>query len=57
VLNFGDGNETGIVSIENSKLKIENGADAWFDLSGRKLKGKPISKGIYINNSKKVIIK
>ena len=57
VLNFGDGNETGIVSIENSKLKIENGADAWYDLSGRKLSGKPLVRGIYINNGHKVVIK
>ena len=57
VLNFGDGNETGIVSIENSKLKIENGADAWYDLSGRKLSGKPLVRGIYINNGRKIVIK
>ena len=53
VLNFGDGTNY----IEKSKLKIENSADAWYDLSGRKLKGKPISKGIYINNGRKVVIK
>lgn len=56
VLNFG-GEETGIISIENSKLKIENGAGAWFTLDGRKLTYKPSAKGIYINNGKKVIIK
>ena len=53
VLHFGK--ETN--SIENSKLKIENGAGAWYDLSGRKLTGKPTVKGIYINNGKKVVIK
>ena len=53
VLNFGE--ETN--SIENSKLKIENEAAAWYDISGRKLTGKPAQKGIYINNGKKVVIK
>lgn len=56
VLNFG-GEETGIISIENSKLKIENGAGAWFTLDGRKFSDKPTVKGIYIYNGKKVIIK
>ena len=29
----------------------------WYDLSGRKLSGKPASKGVYIQNGKKVVIK
>ena len=29
----------------------------WFDLSGRKLSGKPTTKGIYIVNGRKVVIK
>ena len=52
-LNFGD--ET--TSIENGLLKIENEAGAWYDLSGRKLSGKPIVKGIYIKDGKKFVIK
>lgn len=31
--------------------------DSWFDLSGRKLTGKPAQPGLYINNGKKVVIK
>ena len=59
VLNFGEeGETTGIVSIENGKWIIDNGAGAgWYDLSGRKLQGKPTAKGLYINNGKKVVIK
>ena len=57
VLNFGDSETTGIMSIENGKLKIENEADAWYDLSGRRLNGKPTQKGLYINNGRKVVIK
>ena len=66
VLNFDD-ETTGIVSIENSRFFdersgkaeriIENGADAWYTLDGRKLNGKPSAKGIYINNGHKVVIK
>ncbi len=29
----------------------------WYDLDGRKLSGKPASKGVYIQNGKKVVIK
>jgi hypothetical protein len=46
---------TGIVSIENGKLNIENGAGAWFDLQGRQV-AKP-QKGLYIVGGKKVILK
>ncbi len=53
-LNFGD-ETTGIVSIENGKLKIEAGA--WYSLDGRKLDGKPTRKGLYIHNGKAVVIK
>jgi hypothetical protein len=31
--------------------------DAWYTLDGRRIDGKPGTKGIYINNNKKVIIK
>jgi len=48
---------TGIYSIDNSQLTIQNEAGAWFTLDGRKLSGKPTQKGIYIHNGKKVVIK
>jgi hypothetical protein len=56
-INFGEDDATGIISIENGKLKIENDADAWYSLDGRKLSGKPSVKGVYVNNGRKVIIK
>ena len=34
----------------------QNGGE-WYDLSGRKLSGKPSTKGIYMNNGKKYVIK
>ena len=57
-LNFGDGETTGIEAIDN--LTIHNSqfeADAWYTLDGRKLDGKPMARGLYINNGKKVVIK
>ena len=51
------GKGDGIIEIQNEKFKIQNEADAWYDLSGRKLGGKPTQKGIYINNGIKVAIK
>jgi uncharacterized repeat protein (TIGR02543 family) len=45
--------ETGIRPTPGPSL---NGGE-WYDLSGRKLNGKPTKKGIYINNGKKVVIK
>ena len=41
-------------------LNTETGevtTDGWYTLSGHKLAGKPTTKGLYINNGKKVIIK
>ena len=42
-------------------IRLVDGAQAdggdWYDLSGRRLSGKPVSKGVYIQNGKKVVIK
>ena len=46
VLNFGDCEAS---SIENGKLKIENEAGAWYDMQGRRLRGKPTRNGVYIH--------
>ena len=52
---MGDGT-TGISDLVRSDEKSEAGKDALFDLSGRRLEKKP-SKGIYIQNGKKVLVK
>ena len=58
VLNFGDGDgATGIISIDNGQLIIDNSMDAWYSLDGRRLTGKPSRAGVYINNGKKIVIK
>ena len=46
---------TGIVSIDNSQLTIDN--DVWYTLNGTRLNGKPTKAGVYIVNGKKVVIK
>ena len=46
----------GIGTIQNLKFKMNNEADAMFDLSGRRITS-PMQKGIYIKNRKKVIVK
>ncbi len=58
-LHFGeDENETtGVVSIDNSQLTIDNWAGAWFTLDGRKLNAKPTTKGVYIYGRHTVVIK
>ena len=43
-------------SIANTNLtNLTN--DAWYDLNGRKLNAKPSTKGVYIKNGKKVVVK
>ncbi|MBR6445769.1 MAG: leucine-rich repeat domain-containing protein [Prevotella sp.] len=53
VLNFGGGEVTGVSSIEHGTLDMEH----WYTIDGRKLNGKPTTKGIYVVNGKKVVIK
>ena len=46
---------TGIVSIDNSQLTIDN--DVWHTLNGVRLNGKPTKAGVYIVNGKTVVVK
>ena len=57
VLNFGgeDDETTGILSTTN--FTNYTNSDAWYDLSGRRLSGKPTQKGLYIHGGKKVVIR
>ena len=43
--------------IQESTIKQTTLDNNWYTLNGHQLKSKPTSKGIYINNKKKVIIK
>ena len=57
VLDFGDEEEaTGIDNLTlNSQLPTLN-SDTWYTLDGRRLSGKPATKGIYLRAGKKVMI-
>ena len=50
-IDFGDGETTGIMAIDNGQLTIDN--DRYYDLQGRKVNA--AQKGVYIMNGKKVI--
>ena len=52
---FGDDETNGITT--TNLTNFTNKAGAWFDLSGRKLDGKPTKKGVYIHEGRKVVIK
>nr|MCR4995343.1 hypothetical protein [Bacteroidales bacterium] len=54
-LDFGDGT-TGIGEItHDGDLKIRD-TSTWYDISGRRMQGTPVQKGMYIHNGRKVII-
>ena len=55
-ISFGDGGTTtGVIAVDASELK-NNDSDAWYNIYGIKLEGKPTQKGLYINNGIKVVI-
>ena len=43
--------------IENVRSQMSNVKGAFFELNGCRLNGEPTSKGIYIYNGKKIIVK
>ena len=58
-LNFDDRNiGTGLGRlIDNEQWTKDSEVGAWYDMSGRRLVGKPTQHGIYINNGRKTVIK
>lgn len=54
-----DDADDAITAIDNSPLSIVHCplSSSWYDLRGRKLNGAPTTKGVYINNGKKLIIR
>ena len=51
------GETTAIGSLDTKTGELSFDNEVWFTLNGVRLNGKPSKKGIYINNSKKIIIK
>ena len=41
----------------NEKSIVEDDGDDWFDIEGRKLEGRPTTKGVFIHNKQKIVIK
>ena len=48
---------TGIKNVRTAKSRAASANDVWYDMIGNRLPGKPHSKGIYIKNGKKVVIR
>jgi uncharacterized protein YjdB len=38
-------------------VQADEDGDTWYDMNGRRLQGKPVRKGMYLRNGKKVVIK
>ena len=58
VLNFGDESEqTGITDQPILNSQFSNLNSEWYTLDGRRLSGKPTTKGLYIVNGRKVVVK
>ena len=51
------GEITGIGTLDTKTGEVSFDSEAWYTLDGVRLSGKPSSKGIYINNGKKIVIK
>ena len=54
VMNF-DGETTGISNTDRTDYTDK--ADAWYTVNGVRLSAKPTTKGMYIKNGKKVVVK
>ena len=52
-----DGEVTGIGEIDTKTGEMTFDSEAWYTLDGVRLSGKPSTKGIYINNGRKIVIK
>ncbi len=52
-----NGKTTAIGEIDTKTGEVTFDSEAWYTLDGVRLSGKPSSKGIYINNGKKIVIK
>jgi hypothetical protein len=52
-----DGTVTAIGTLYTRTGEVSFDSEAWYTLDGKRLNAKPNTKGIYVNNGKKVIIK
>ena len=54
-VDFGEGEATALS--EELRVKSEELTGSWYSLDGRKLEGKPTTKGLYIHNGRKEVVK
>ena len=52
-----NGETTAIGEIDTKTGEVSFDSEAWYTLDGVRLSGKPSTKGIYINNGRKIVIK
>ena len=52
-----NGETTAIGTLDTTTGEVSFDSEAWYTLDGVRLSGQPSTKGIYINNGKKVVIK
>ena len=57
VLNFDDCDDADGLSEYSEYSEYSENSEAWYDLGGRKLSGKPTQRGLYIHGGKTVVIK
>ena len=48
---------TSVVPMDNGKWIMNNEAGAWYDLQGRRIKEKPLQRGLYIKGGRKIVIR
>ena len=54
ILNFGGGETT---TIDHVQSAVDDNADDWYTIDGRRMNRKPTAKGVYIHQGKKKVIK
>ena len=52
-----NGEVTAIGTLQTKTGEVTIDKDSWYSLDGRRIVGKPSTKGVYINNGNKVVIK
>ena len=57
LIDFGDGEVTGIETLERIPVLTGEDSNVFYTLGGRRMTGNQLPRGIYINKGKKVIIK
>ena len=53
---FGGEETQGIISVESGQSDIDSETGSWYTLNGMKVE-KPVRKGLYIHNGRKVVVK